>query len=276
MRIGVNTYGQSGLLSEDFDGTLQFYKECGVTDIEACIYLEKTFSASKEALQELLKSNRQHGGLWLESEAPKKLQKLRDAGFRVTGAHLMIESTDLFFQNIADLQRLAADCQLDYLVYSPHPACYDHMEEFCQRLRDAVVQLKKANVELLVHNHSKEYDRHGDAFILDRLLSNVPELTIQLDVGWAQYAGVDAAEEVVRLRDRISILHFKDFSSLPKEPVYNFCAVGEGVLPLTKVMQNAKACTLREIGYVLDQDRSLGDMRQDTKTGINNLLSYLQ
>lgn len=73
---------------------------------------------------------------------------------------------------------------------------------------------KKAGVRFLYHNHWKELKWTVDGIpLLDRLLMDLPAdaLALQPDLGWMQIGGADPLTYLVRYKDRIPMVHVKDF-----------------------------------------------------------------
>jgi sugar phosphate isomerase/epimerase len=79
-------------------------------------------------------------------------------------------------------------------------------------------------LELGFHNHDGEVRvlEDGSTF-LDRLLET--PLFLELDLGWAWWAGVDPVELLERARGRVPLVHVKDFRARGER---SFCPVGDG------------------------------------------------
>lgn len=79
----------------------------------------------------------------------------------------------------------------------------DRISGVCNRLADD-------GFALHYHNHDQEFVSVGDTNGMDLLLSNVPELGFQIDIGWAKLGGVDPTDYLERYVNRISTVHFAD------------------------------------------------------------------
>src|SRR5207249_4198347 len=79
-------------------------------------------------------------------------------------------------------------------------------------------------LELGFHNHDGELRplEDGRSF-LDRLLELL--LFLELDLGWAWWAGVDPIELLERTRGRVPLVHVKDFRARGER---SFCPIGDG------------------------------------------------
>lgn len=136
---------------------------------------------------------------------------------------------------------------------------YDEVMSEIELLQTSAVKAKQEGVKLAYHNHDHEFTTFFNGLsVFDMLLAYAPDLYMELDVGWATYAGEDPVKVMERAKDRISLMHFKDF--LPGPPVRhtvwmldenlektydmpNFCALGSGAL---RVHDCLKKCA--EIG----------------------------
>lgn len=79
--------------------------------------------------------------------------------------------------------------------------------------------LKSQGFALFYHNHTHEWEKAGDKYLMDILLENTdPEYCcLQLDCGYAAGVGVDIPEFFSRYADRIKLLHIKPVT-LPMTP----------------------------------------------------------
>ncbi len=81
---------------------------------------------------------------------------------------------------------------------------------------NAVAPVAKSHgMEFGYHNHWWEFSRGQDGKLaFDKFVERLdPDVTLEVDTYWAQVAGVDAAELVRSLGDRVHYLHIKDVPS---------------------------------------------------------------
>lgn len=91
MRVGVNTYGLGSLFETDFEGTLERLRKIGFDFIEPCVLFEDALSIPEERMREhLRKLGISDAGIWSSKEAGEKIEQVRNKGFDVTGAHVML------------------------------------------------------------------------------------------------------------------------------------------------------------------------------------------
>jgi sugar phosphate isomerase/epimerase len=105
------------------------------------------------------------------------------------------------------------------------------------RLRRAAVAAAARGLELGFHNHADELRRldSGRTF-LDELPA---ELFLELDLGWAWYAGADVEALLRRSAGRCPLVHVKDFRHGGRPPAY--CPVGDGAVGYETVVPAALA-----------------------------------
>ncbi len=105
-----------------------------------------------------------------------------------------------------------------------------------RRLTAAAVSAKAHGLELGFHNHDAEVKLRDDgASFLDDLLA-AEAVFLELDLGWAWYAGADPLSLLGRARGRCPLVHVKDFSS--REPG-SFAPVGDGEVGYERVAPSA-------------------------------------
>lgn len=272
MQIGINTYGLSKCLLKDFNGTLEKLKDAGITAIEPMIVFSEN-EKSKEALEAYKEAEKKQmtGGAWPRWMAGEKMQNIRDAGFQIRSVHMIGPGwkEPLLNQAIS----FAKEQGLKYFVLSPNETSIERAKEEFVSLQAAAKKMKENGVELLIHNHETELQDNNGSCVLDYLMETIPELRVQLDVGWIKFVRRDCIEIMKQYKDRIRIIHFKDVceDASPETRSTCFRAIGEGSIPLADILKESKDMDLDEVGYVIDQDGSLGDMMRDVYVGVQNI-----
>lgn len=271
--IGVNTFGLSALIGQDFTGTFEEIRKIGFDSVEPLIVFSGAMGMDPDALAAGLSQGGQHA-FWVDRQASGHMDQLRKMGLAVHGAHLGLVGIlpDGLKTALPFLGPFAKENGLEYYVHSPQKETILAVQADAQAFRQAIEELKEYGVEMLFHCHYNEFrDDHGET-VFSYLLREIPELRVELDVGWVQYAGVDVVQLMHQYADRIAIIHFKDFADGDQEK--DFCAIGEGKLPLKEIMNAARELGLNGSGYVIDQDASSGDMLADLRTGYQNILRW--
>jgi len=275
MKTGVNLFGLAGLMRDDFEGTLQTLKDSGFTALEPCILFDEGFQMSKEAVVSGMKKRGLDGAYWLASEAKEKIDAVRRVGLEVTGAHIFLLQfiPGGFDAILPQMLETAEENDLRYYVYCPMIGQIDEMKEKLPSVQRAAAALNEANVDLLFHNHESELEDEGGDCVFDFLMREVPQMKLEPDVGWVLAAGVDPVALMKKYNEKIRIIHFKDLDvgKVKADRDHCFRAVGEGDLPLQRILEYVRRLPLYETGYIIDQDASEGDMIEDLRIGIRSL-----
>ena len=275
LQIGVNTYGLVKPLSADFDRCITRMKMGGVSHLEPCIMFPVKQGAYWKFACWLVEKASLSGGIWQYSEAGTYAARLRNQGMDVAGAHIFpIPLTSLNLEAIVpSLISCAKELGLRYYVISQSSTNPKKIREFTQQLRKAHSMLKAEGIELLLHNHDWEFQKLDDRSILDMVLDEIPELGLELDVGWAEFGGVGAIAAMEKYAERISIVHLKDYTAdAPGDrKSLHFKAIGEGCLNLSSVLRRSEEMNLLVPELVIDQDRSDADILDDVIVGAQNI-----
>jgi sugar phosphate isomerase/epimerase len=125
--------------------------------------------------------------------------------------------------------------------------------ELVGRLRDAAAAAAAHGLELGFHNHDAEARPRDDgvSFLDELLAADAP--FVELDLGWAWYAGADPLALLDRARGRCPLVHVKDFSS--REPGA-FSPVGDGEIGYERVAPAAVAAGAEWL--LIEQDETDG------------------
>jgi sugar phosphate isomerase/epimerase len=122
-----------------------------------------------------------------------------------------------------------------------------------RRLRAAAESASAHGLELGFHNHEAEVKpREDGASFLDELLVD-DAVFLELDLGWAWFAGADPLSLLGRARGRCPLVHVKDFSS--RKPG-SFASVGDGAVGYEDVAPAAVAAGAEWL--LVEQDESEG------------------
>jgi sugar phosphate isomerase/epimerase len=157
----------------------------------------------------------------------------------------------------AILDDLAA-LDVDILMYSGLK--FEHEEQFERDLSMVFRSARSAadrGVRLLYHNHNWEF-RNGARVFRALVERGGPHLGFCPDVGWIFKGGADVIETLESVRERIGVVHFKEFASPgtgKATETVDTVEFGRGVVPL----EAAAAWVIRNVAdawVVAEQDRS--------------------
>lgn len=272
MKIGVNFFGPKYKLYSDFDGTLSYLKEAGFTFVEICV----TFAEFQPPEGSNFKLPvEMEGGIWKLDVAAEQLSRVRAQDLDVLSCHMMLGfqmTPEMILDVIPTALKFGRENNIRYFVLSPMKglSVIKTLTPAIKQLSDA---LAEAGMTLVLHNHETECRPEEGTTALDYLMEQCPNLALELDVGWAKFAGANAVEIMKKYRDRIPMLHFKDLTADACEANRNTCftPVGEGSIPLREIMAEAPNCALIEQGLIIDQDDSPNDILADLALGVKNI-----
>lgn len=281
MQIGINSFGLNKVLGQDFTAGALSLKEAGISHLEPLIVFDSGRNLSAAALCAGLRRAGKDGGMWPVTLAAERIDFLRRIGIGVYGAQVSL--VDLVPGGLtAQLEQLlsfAVQQGLRYYVYSPKKGRLLDAADEAEIFRKALAALHPHGIELYFHAHYNEFQEENGDTVFDYLLREVPDLPVELDVGWAQYAGRDPVRCMEQYRDRIGLLHLKDLpagADPEKDPRHAFCAIGAGALPLKAILREARHCPLEPYGLIIDQDNSAGDYLEDCRAGVGNIRAAAQ
>jgi sugar phosphate isomerase/epimerase len=171
----------------------------------------------------------------LLGRAPGALRDLLDGlGLEVCARHVGLEAIENGLDELAAEQReLGSDRVV--LAWIPPPASAAEADRVVARIEAAADRVSAAGLRFGFHNHDGELRALDDGrTVLDRLLRLDDDLLfLEIDLGWAWFAGVDPGDLVARLAPRAPLVHVKDMAAGPKP---RFVPVGDGEVGYTRIL----------------------------------------
>jgi len=277
MNIGVNFFGPKRKLYHDFEGTLERLKAAGFAAAEVCV----AFAGNAEPPKELNLNippeviREMSGGIWSLDVAAQRIAAVRAHGLQVISVHVML-GFSVEPQSLLDLLptllEFGRQNSVSYFVLSLMKGL-EKMKAYIPALREMSEALEQAGISLVYHNHEMECMPEDGTTALDYILEQCPLLKLELDVGWAKFAGVCPVELMKKWRDRLVLLHFKDVraDATVETRATCFTAVGQGSIPMRAIMAEAKNCPIVDCGLIIDQDDSPTDILDDLAVGVENI-----
>ena len=190
-RLGLALYTLRGDCARDPEGTLAAVAEMGFEGVE----LYDLFGRDARAVRALLD----------------------ELGLEVCARHTGLGAIENDLDELsAELRELGTDRLV--LAWIPPPASSREAEEAVARIDEAAARVTAAGLRFGFHNHDGELRTLDDGrTVLDRLLELPPErLFLELDLGWAWFAGVDPVDLVARVAPRAPLVHVKDIAGTSK------------------------------------------------------------
>jgi sugar phosphate isomerase/epimerase len=175
---------------------------------------------------------------------------LDDYGLAAAGRHASFEAIE------NRLPELAAECEAlgtsRVVLGWIDPATLADADAIVARLAHSAEAASALGVELGFHNHDAEVRPLADGrTFLDRLLET--PLFLELDLGWAWWAGVDPVELLERTRGRVPLVHVKDLRARGERA---FCPVGDGGVGFERVAPAALGAGVEWL--LVEQDEADG------------------
>ncbi|MEJ7710512.1 MAG: sugar phosphate isomerase/epimerase [Pyrinomonadaceae bacterium] len=128
--------------------------------------------------------------------------------------------------NIRQAFEYARDAGIPTIVCSPDPASMPILDKM----------VKEFDIKLAIHNHGPEDKKFPSPYDVWKAVEKYDKrVGFCIDVGHTARAKVDPAEAILRFRDRLYDLHFKDINST--EPDGQTIEIGRGVLDLAPVLR---------------------------------------
>lgn len=267
MELWANTFGLSKPLKKDFDGTLERLKDGGVTGIEPCVVFSSAYGRMRNAFYRFgFSVGGLIGGNWFGKDAYNLTERALGGGLTVGSAHCALAnaSPEILGRLIEPAAAYAQAFGLRYLAVSLAADSVRSVLPFAQSLKRFAEVCAARGVTLLYHNHACEIANLG---VLDALLQTSPLIGLELDVGWAVWAGRDPSRLIEAYADRIKILHLKDVR-VGQKGSRKFAAVGEGDLPLAETLR--AVANIGAMPLVIDQDDG-ADIMSDVRRGAENV-----
>jgi len=154
----------------------------------------------------------------------------------------------------------------------------DGYKKYAHALNGIASELKKEGCALLYHHHALEFISFGGGVNGMEIMAEEtdPEgVNWTLDTHWLASAGVDLVYWITKLKDRLPIIHFKDYgigsgTQLIEGVTKAFSEVGEGNINWLPVVD---ACRNAGVEYVIvEQDICPGDPFESLKISFENMV----
>lgn len=181
------------------------------------------------------------------------LKRLRDMGLTVIGSATHKDALEKDPDAVAAAAK-AVGASYILLYWLPPHESLDQLMRTAEMLDKAGKKLASHGLKLCYHNHDHEFKNPlGGKSQLDLLLENTSpaNLSVELDMGWATYAGVDPVSVLEQWRGRVPVVHVKDIVSTDA-PV-RFTSVGTGILELRRCLE--AVCRTGVDWAMMEQDK---------------------
>jgi sugar phosphate isomerase/epimerase len=142
---------------------------------------------------------------------------------------------------------------------------------FAKEASEVALALRAEGLTFSYHNHSFELERFGGSTALELIYDNSdPALLAEIDTYWIQHGGADPADWCARMKDRMTIVHFKDMAVVEGAPV--MAEVGEGNLNWPRILDACRATGVQ--WYAVEQDVCRRDPFESLEMSLRHLRSW--
>jgi sugar phosphate isomerase/epimerase len=160
-----------------------------------------------------------------KAERIAAMQKLKAAGITPLSCGNITMQNDE--KDIRRAFEYAKDCGMPTIVCSPQPDSMSILDKM----------VKEYDIKLAIHNHGPEDKRFPSPYDVMKAVQGYDKrIGLCIDVGHTARAKVNPAEAIIKCKDRLYDLHFKDISST--EPNGNTIEAGRGVLDLPAILKS--------------------------------------
>lgn len=275
LKVGIQLYSIRNTLQEKPYETLERVAQLGYKYVEA---------ANHNAMEDF--------GVGFGVPADMLKQKLQDMGLRIVGSHinpLMEDTIDEVLDYHETLGNLQIGCDIEFFPFGD----LDYVKRRCEVFNMVGERCKKRGMRFYYHNHYQEFQEIQDKTIYDHIMEHTdPALVfIELDTYWAARGGQNPVQIMQKYKDRVILLHQKDFPEDAGESlmIYNgivdknksinhkvfsdtknpnsFTEIGMGVLPVSSYIAKAKHCPNLEY-IILEQDHTKLDELESIKVSM--------
>ncbi|HET8523526.1 MAG TPA: sugar phosphate isomerase/epimerase [Thermomicrobiales bacterium] len=244
-KIALQLYTVRGLTAQDMAGTLRQVADLGIRAVELAGY----------------------GGM----QAAELRAALDALGMRAVSAHVPMTDFEHRLDTVIDeLQTLG--CGHAIVPSLPNERRgIDQVTDIATAFNRWGLRCEEAGMRFGYHNHDFEFQPGNGQTLFDALTEQTDPglVSLEVDAGWVDHAGVDTPALIQKHAGRVALLHVKDISreGAPDAPV------GTGVVNWPPILAAA-----REIGvewYVIEQDHPSDQPLEDVKTSLANLTALL-
>jgi len=222
-RIGLQLYTVRDELERDRDGTLRTIASLGYEGVE--LFGAVDASAMRAALDEL--------------------------GLAVAGRHISLD---------ADVEAVAEDarilgCNRVALGWIDEVSTLEERDDAVERITALAGRARAAGLDFGFHNHWSEVPALEDGASLLALLPGW--IWLEIDLGWAWWAGTSPLELLAWARGRTPLVHVKD---LRARGTREFVPVGDGAVGYQGIVEKAADLGIEWLLVEQDElDRELAD-----------------
>ena len=214
-------------MKEDWKGTLKKAVEFGFTEIE--------------------------GGARSAGSPKEFLTYCNEIGITpiASGSSLdpLLKESQRYFDEHNELKMKYLVCYWPWLGGGPF--MLDDCKKSAEMLNELGSKAKVNGLQLLWHNHDKEFHKMEEGLPFDYLMENTdPDLVgCEMDIYWVKKGGGDPLKTLKKYKGRIPILHVKDMAPGEKQ---DFICPGSGIIDFAPIFKEANKQGIEH--YIVERD----------------------
>ncbi|RYX85230.1 sugar phosphate isomerase/epimerase [bacterium] len=201
------------------------------------------------------------------------LQLAKDNGLTICATHESIDAILKTPEQVIEKLR-ALDCQHTAIGYPSGVdlGSLDSVLEFARSFEESAQKFVAAGMTASHHNHQHEFRKIDGKPVLQHILDNTTNVTLELDTYWVQYGGASPVEWNHIAKGRMPLLHLKDYMVNDKSAP-QFAEIGNGNLPWPQIIASAEesGCTW----FIVEQDTTPGDPFDSLKMSFDYIKANL-
>lgn len=274
-RLGLQLFTLRNLLRQDPRKVLESAAAIGFSEFElfgfgsSVFFNDPLFGMTARELKALLRNLGVSIPMVHFAGSGEKLPQIAATALELGAHHLVLGMPAEFIKRTAERPVVSGVTSLEQI------------KRLASHLNDLGSVCKRSGIGFAYHNHHMEFAALGNELAYDRLLADTdPALVkMELDVGWARVAGVDAVSYLERFPDRFVACHLKDFNpqlskALPSavSPIpemTQLVAPGEGIIDFGRLLAAMDRVGVRH-GFV-EVDLAQGDPLDVCRRGFRYL-----
>ena len=248
------------------------------TVLAAQLYTVREFTKTAAGVAETFKKVREIGYQAVQISAfgpvdPKEVKTMVDGeGLTCCITHISHDRLTNDLPAVIEEHRLW-NCK--HVAIGSMPGSYledglDGIKRFAQDANEIGRQLYEADLTFSYHNHSFEFARVDGKTVLDLIYDQTDPRYVQaeLDTYWVQHGGGDPAAWVLKLKDRMPVVHLKDMVIQGRREQV-MAEVGEGNLNWPAILAACREANVE--WYAVEQDICPGDPFESLAISYKNL-----
>lgn len=251
--IGTQLFGYKDEFEKDFSGTFRKIAALGYGLCEGLII-------PQDAQGDRTKN------FWSLELFKEALKASEETGLKMISIHVSFTAGEEKPETIAHyMQKVTELSKIRTFIFSGMFRTAEDARDYGLFLNDVLAACEKLgfgkDIRMLVHNHGMEFTAVAPhEYVIDALLRAArPEIGLELDFGWADYACVPL-EDLKKYFGRTYMIHLKDFYEQEKDgthsdtDVNSFAPIGMGVCPVPEVLKLLPEIPNLAPYVIIDQD----------------------